>query len=53
MNKLKNGKIALSINKDESFIADSVLIATGSKPLGYDLAKSLGHSITEIAPSLF
>ena len=53
INKLQNGKIALSINKDESFIADSVLIATGSKPLGYDLAKSLGHSITEIAPSLF
>ena len=51
--KLQDGDMAISINKNESFIADSVLIATGSKPLGYDLAKSLGHSITEIAPSLF
>ena len=51
--KLQDGTMAISINKDESFIADSVLIATGSKPLGYDLAKSLGHSVTEIAPSLF
>ena len=51
--KLQDGAMAISINKDESFIADSVLIATGSKPLGYDLATALGHSITEIAPSLF
>jgi predicted Rossmann fold flavoprotein len=51
--KLQDGGMALSINKGESFIADSVLIATGSKPIGYELAKSLGHSITEIAPSLF
>ncbi len=51
--KLQDGRITLSINEDESFIADSVLIATGSKPLGYDLATALGHSITEIAPSLF
>ena len=51
--KLQDGGMALSINKGEAFIADSVLIATGSKPIGYELAKSLGHSITEIAPSLF
>ena len=51
--KLQNGRLTLSINEDESFIADSVLIATGSKPLGYNLATALGHSITEIAPSLF
>ena len=51
--KLQDGRITLSINEDESFIADSVLIATGSKPLGYNLATALGHSITEIAPSLF
>ncbi|MBT3439106.1 MAG: aminoacetone oxidase family FAD-binding enzyme, partial [Gammaproteobacteria bacterium] len=35
------------------FIADSVLIATGSMPGGYRLAQNLGHSTTEIAPSLF
>jgi len=51
--KLQDGRITLSINEGESFIADSVLIATGSKPLGYNLATALGHSITEIAPSLF
>ena len=53
LKKLDNGKISLFINEDESFIADSVLIATGSMPKGYELAKNLGHSITEIAPSLF
>ena len=51
--KLEDGRISLFINDDESFIANSVLIATGSMPKGYQLAKSLGHSITEIAPSLF
>ena len=53
LKKLGDGKISLFINDDESFIADSVLIATGSMLGGYHLAKNLGHSITEIAPSLF
>jgi len=53
LKKLGNGKISLFINEDESFIADSVLIATGSMPGGYRLAQNLGHSTTEIAPSLF
>ncbi len=33
--------------------ADAVLVATGSVAGGYRLAESLGHSITERAPSLF
>jgi predicted Rossmann fold flavoprotein len=53
LKKLEDGKISLFINEDESFIADSVLIATGSMPGGYRLARNLGHSTTEIAPSLF
>jgi len=53
LKKLEDGKISLFINDGESFIADSVLIATGSMPGGYRLAKNLGHSTTEIAPSLF
>ena len=53
LKKLEDGKISLFINDNESFIADSVLIATGSMPGGYRLASNLGHSITEIAPSLF
>ena len=51
--KLENGRLSLLINKDKKFTADSVLIATGSMPSGYRLAKALGHTITEIAPSLF
>lgn len=50
-----------SVNKDLEFIkADKVILATGGKsyPLtgstgdGYELAKKLGHTITEIRPSL-
>lgn len=37
----------------KSYEADKVLIATGSMPHGYELAKQCGHSITELAPSLF
>lgn len=33
--------------------ADAVMIATGSSPIGYRLARELGHTITELAPSLF
>ena len=51
--KLSNGKLSLLINTKENFIADSVLIATGSKKSGYKIAESLGHTITELAPSLF
>ncbi|MCC6137655.1 MAG: NAD(P)/FAD-dependent oxidoreductase [Bdellovibrionaceae bacterium] len=37
----------------EAMIANSVMIATGSSPQGYRLAEALGHSLTELAPSLF
>lgn len=37
----------------ESLRCDKVMIATGSTPQGYKLAQALGHSITELAPSLF
>lgn len=37
----------------DAFMADAVLIATGSASGGYRLAESLGHTITERAPSLF
>lgn len=53
LKKLDDGTISLFINDEESFVADSVLLATGSKPHGYRLAKNLGHTITELAPSLF
>ncbi len=53
LKRLDSGKISLFINEDEDFLADSVLIATGSRPGGYRLAKGLGHSISPLAPSLF
>jgi len=40
-------------NKAERIRCDKILVATGSSPVGYRLAKSLGHSITDLAPSLF
>ena len=30
-----------------------ICLATGSSPIGYQLAKNLGHTITPLAPSLF
>jgi predicted Rossmann fold flavoprotein len=39
--------------KDEKITADCVMIATGSGQIGYRLARELGHTITELAPSLF
>ncbi len=40
--------------KDYStFQVHQVLLATGSSKQGYDLASNLGHTITELAPSLF
>ena len=50
---LPSRQLKLHIRGKESFIADSVLVATGSSPAGYRLAESLGHTITELAPSLF
>ncbi len=63
INILKNNKI-LNINrrnqnrfqlqgKENKFECDKILICTGSSKHGYELAKQVGHSITELAPSLF
>ena len=43
----------LHFKDNDTFKAQSVLIATGSSPGGYSLAASLGHTISERAPSLF
>lgn len=51
--KVQNDKFLLSFKSSEATEADRVLIATGSSTIGYDLAKGLGHKITELAPSLF
>ncbi|MBT6346371.1 MAG: NAD(P)/FAD-dependent oxidoreductase [Nitrospina sp.] len=48
-----SSQLKLSFRGQEDFMADAVLIATGSAPGGYRLADSLGHTIAERAPSLF
>jgi predicted Rossmann fold flavoprotein len=44
-------RFKITTGDKNSFMADAVLVATGSG--GYHLPESLGHSITERAPSLF
>jgi predicted Rossmann fold flavoprotein len=50
--KTPSGFMVNASNKG-SILADAILIATGASQAGYKLAKSLGHTITELAPSLF
>lgn len=49
----KGDQFQLNLATGETINADKVLIATGSSKIGYDLARQLGHKITELAPSLF
>mmetsp|Transcript_27475 Transcript_27475/g.42009 ORF Transcript_27475/g.42009 Transcript_27475/m.42009 type:complete len:485 (-) Transcript_27475:1028-2482(-) len=51
-----NPKFCVSIQhkkevREEEF--DSVILATGSSPIGHEMASSLGHSIVQPVPSLF
>lgn len=56
---VENGKI-VGIQADEFFKVDKVILATGGKSYpttgstgdGYKLAKELGHTVTELKPSL-
>lgn len=43
----------IAFEGEENLKADAVMLATGSDPTGYKLAKGLGHTITDLAPSLF
>ena len=50
----KSGKkFNILCSNDSSFHSDRILIATGSTQQSYKLANNLGHSLTELAPSLF
>lgn len=53
MKAISDNQIELTIRNKEPFVADAVLVATGSSPGGYKLAESMGHTISERAPSLF
>ena len=44
---------SLQIKDQPAIFADRVLIASGSAKTGYEIAKSLGHTIVEPVPSLF
>ncbi|MCU0525154.1 MAG: NAD(P)/FAD-dependent oxidoreductase [Elainella sp. Prado103] len=43
----------LTLKNGDQWIADRLLLATGSSPSGYALAQSLGHQIEPPVPSLF
>ncbi len=49
----KDGGFSLVFKNETRNFFHKVLIATGSSESGYQLAQSLGHTITERAPSLF
>ncbi|MDD4494595.1 MAG: NAD(P)/FAD-dependent oxidoreductase [Eubacteriales bacterium] len=56
----KSGEFIVETNNGDVYKGDSVIIATGGKALpssgsegdGYELAKSLGHRVTDIFPSI-
>lgn len=53
INKLNSEEFQIQIKDREEFLCHKVLLATGSSPAGYELARGLGHTITQLAPSLF
>jgi predicted Rossmann fold flavoprotein len=44
---------ALTLKSGQVLLADRLLLATGSSPQGYELARQLGHTIEPPVPSLF
>ena len=46
-------KFKVALKSGEPLTSDRVLLATGSNPQGYAIAKSLGHTIVPPVPSLF
>ena len=57
---IKNTDGSFTVSADKSYLFDSVIIATGGKSYpktgsdgsGYKLAMKLGHTVTELSPSL-
>ncbi len=58
--KKEKNQFLITLESGQIYKADKVIIATGGKAMpssgsdgnGYDLAKSLGHSVTEVFPAL-
>jgi predicted Rossmann fold flavoprotein len=53
LKKLPDNKWQLDFNHGGSFIADKVLIASGSSNQIWEILKTMGHTIVEPVPSLF
>ncbi len=51
--KDSNSKFVLNFTSDDSLSFDRLVLSTGSVKSSYSLAQNLGHTITELAPSLF
>lgn len=51
--KQEEGMFTLTCANNEEITCTHLCMATGSDRSGHDLAKSLGHKITQLAPSLF
>ncbi|MAF91956.1 MAG: NAD(P)/FAD-dependent oxidoreductase [Bdellovibrionota bacterium] len=51
--RFENDRFQIQFAKQEAVQVDYLVLATGSSPSGYRLAKSLALNITDLAPSLF
>jgi predicted Rossmann fold flavoprotein len=49
----KDDSFRVDVKADEVLTCDRLLLATGSSPQGYAIARSLGHTIEPPVPSLF
>lgn len=48
-----NDEFVLTLKSGEELRGDRLLLATGSNPQGFEIAKTLGHHIEPLVPSLF
>ncbi|MEO0838161.1 MAG: NAD(P)/FAD-dependent oxidoreductase [Cyanobacteria bacterium J06643_5] len=53
VNKDSKSKFEISLKSGETLQCDKLLLATGSNPVGYRIAKNFGHKIEPTVPSLF
>ncbi len=51
--KRQNEQFIVTLKSGQTIISDRIVLATGSHPTGYQIARSLGHEIIPPIPSLF
>jgi len=51
--RLDSGRFEIGLKSGDCLECDRLLLATGSHPLGYAIARSLGHQVVPPVPSLF